>query len=114
MKLDRNLPEGRGRGKYALIKLRALEQYRSDKTFEVYTPKIAAALKTLEDAGALDWGCLGSDSEFFVIRLKDRYAQDALDGYANAIGTDDPEWSDEIREMARRSGPAHPVCKYPD
>lgn len=114
MQLDRNLPDSEGRGKYALLKLRALEPYRSDKTFEAYTPKIAAALKTLEDAGVLDWGNVGSDSEFFVIRLKDRYAQEALHAYAVEARAADPEWSEEVTEMAKRAGPAHPACKYPD
>ncbi len=114
MQLDRNLPDAEGRGKYALIKLRVLEPYRSDATFATYTPKIQAALQVLEEAGALDWGDLGTDSEFFVIRLKDRYAQEALHAYAVEARSADPEWADEVIEMAKRAGPAHPYCKYPD
>jgi hypothetical protein len=114
MKLDRHIPENNGRGKYALLKLRALEPYRSDKIFETYTPKIAAALKTLEEAGVLDWGEVGSESEFFLIRLKDEYAASALYAYALAAQPDDIEYANEIIDMAMRSGPSSPWCKRPD
>jgi len=105
MQLDRNLPSNSGRGKYALLKLRMLN--RND-------PKMISAIEYLEQAGVLDWGDLGTDSEFFVIRLKDRYAQEALYGYANEARPADPEWADEVTEMAKRAGPANQWCKYPD
>jgi hypothetical protein len=114
MQLDRNLSDSEGRGKYALVKLRALESYRSDKLFECYTPKISEALKVLENAGVLDWGYTQTESEFFVIRLKDRYAQEALHAYAVEARSADPEWADEVTKLARRAGPANPWCKYPD
>lgn len=83
MKLDRNI-NADGMGKYALLKLRNLR--RGD-------PAVDAALRTLDEAGILDWGNT-VDSEFFVIRLKDVNAANALFAYG--------------------SGPHHPHCKQPD
>lgn len=103
MKLDRNLNPN-GRGKYALLKLRNL---RDGDT------AVDAALRTLDEAGILDWGNT-IDSEFMVIRLKDKYAADALARYAAVASVDDPEYASEIAEMAHRSGPNHPNCKKPD
>lgn len=114
MKLDRNIPENEGRGKYAIIKLRELEAYRSDNTFETYTSKISEALKVLEKAGALDWGDVGTESEFFLIRLKDEYAHHALIAYADAANKDDPEYAAEIVDMANRAGPSSSWRKKPD
>lgn len=105
MQLDRNLPDNAGRGKYALLKLRELN--RDD-------PEVARAIEMLLAAGVLDWGDAGTESEFFVIRLKDQYAQDALAAYAQAARASDPEWAEEIDEMVGRSGPANRWCKYPD
>lgn len=105
MQLDRNLPGNAGRGKYALLKLRMLN--KND-------PTMVAAIEYLEQAGVVDWGDLGSETEFFVIRLKDRYAQEALHGYACEARSADPEWADEVTEMANRAGPANRWCKYPD
>lgn len=89
MKLDRNL-NADGLGKYELKNLR---------TGQVVT-----------DCG------VGEEHEFFVIMLKDECAQAAL--YAYAQGAEfrlgDQEWADEVRELARRSGPASPFCKTPD
>jgi hypothetical protein len=114
MKLDRNIPDNDGRGKYAIIKLRALEDCRSDETFHTYSPEIERALKTLQAVGALDWGENGTESEFFLIRLKDKYAQPALYAYAEAAVADDAEYANEIVDMAKRSGRASPWCKRPD
>ncbi len=104
MKLDRNL-NADGAGKYALLKLRTM---RANMTPEIY-----AATKVLEDAGILDWGNT-VESEFMVTRLKDKYAASGLFGYACAAFVDDPEYADEIMDMAKRSGANHPNCKKPD
>jgi hypothetical protein len=86
MRLDRNVnPDGRG--KYALINLRTNQ---------------------------VEWGDKAAD-EFFVLKLKDKYAMTALDAYAQAAELDgNTEWADEIRELAARAGPLHPHCKVPD
>lgn len=104
MKLDRNI-NADGLGKYALLKLRNLR--RGD-------PAVDAALRTLDEAGVLDWGNT-VDSEFFVIRLKDKYAAAALHTYAHhAVRDGEVEYGQEIMEMAKRSGEWHPNCKKPD
>jgi hypothetical protein len=105
MKLDRNF-KSNGIGKYALLKLRNM----SDKTPNL---DVDAALRTLDEHGILDWGNT-PETEFFVIRLKDKYAASGLHGYANAAYIDDPEYGEEVDKLARGSGPAHPNCKKPD
>lgn len=113
MKLDRNINANK-LGKYALLRLRKLEEYIAQETFGELAPEIAAAIKTLETAGILDWGLEGTEGEFFVCRLKDKYALDALTAYATAAYGDDIEYAAEISEMALRSGPRSPWCKRPD
>ncbi len=85
MKLDRNInPDGRG--KYALIKLRELYIDHGD------TP----------------------DTEFFVIRLKDKYAEAALRAYADAAIIDgESEWGLEVGALAAKAA-AHPNKRKPD
>ncbi len=114
MKLDRNILDNAGQGKYALIKLRELENYREQTTFGEIDPAVVAALDLLEKRGILDRGVVETESEFFVIRLKDRYARAALDAYAAAAFEIDPEWAEEVRTLARRAGSASPWCKDPD
>jgi hypothetical protein len=114
MKLDRNLSDNGGRGKYALLKLRQLTLYQSNKTFERFSPEIERAISLLEHEGILDWGETSTENEFFVIRLKDKYAPPALYAYAEAAMTDDAEYASEIVDMAKRAGPLSPWCKVPD
>lgn len=114
MKLDRNISGNEGRGKYALLLLRRLAAFDDGKTFGGVDPKIADALKTLEDAGLLDWGEQGTESEFFLLRLKDEYADEALRAYAKVALMDDPEYANEVMSLARRAGPNNPFCKRPD
>lgn len=87
MKLDRNINHNQ-RGKYALLKLRKLDDFTDQGAFGELAPPIAAAIKTLEDAGILDWGLHGTEGEFFVIRLRDAYATPALQAYAGAAWRD--------------------------
>ena len=113
MKLDRNLPDNEGHGKYALLLLRNLDDCRSG-TFGELPKDIEAALKLLADEGIIDQGIAGTESEFMVIRLKDEYAYDALAAYADAAERDDLEWADEVRSMLPRSGINSQWCKRPD
>lgn len=115
MKLDRNL-NGDGLGKYAILKLRVLDKMRvSAPDFPArFKPAVQMAITVLENEHVLDWGYAGTESEFMLIRLKDKYAQAALRAYADAARTDDPEWAAEIDAMAARSGPDSPFCKKPD
>jgi hypothetical protein len=94
--------------------MRKLDEYRSNETFGRYTPEIERAIKLLEDRGIIDYGNAGSESEFFLIRLKDKYAQAALYAYAEAALPDDAEYANEVIDMAKRSGEASPWCKAPD
>lgn len=102
MKLDRNI-NADGTGKYALVKLRNVR-------CEAHHSK----LRLLGYAGILDWGETGTESEFFVFRLKDKYAAAGLAAYAAEAEKDDPEYASEIREMMQRAGPNSPWCKKPD
>lgn len=91
MKLDRNInPDGRG--KYALLKLR-----RQPKGFPVELQHCAQMLKV---AGLLDFGGT-PETDFFVIRLKDKYAGPALHAYAEAAKPDDMEYAAEIDALAQ-------------
>jgi hypothetical protein len=86
MKMDRNInPDGRG--KYAVLNLRT---------------------------NRIEWGCVGDEDEFFLIKLKDRNAKAALLAYADAIAERDPEFAAEVRQIAQRAGPDSPFCKDPD
>ncbi len=114
MKLDRNIEGNEGRGKYALLLLRDLRNFESQETFGGLAPEIANAIQVLENAGIIDWGNAETESEFFVIRLKDRFAQDALHAYADAARGHDSEYAAEIDRMASRAGGASPFCKIPD
>ncbi len=115
MRLDRNIEGNEGRGKYAILNLRRLALYESSDTFNRFPPKISRALKVLEAEGILEWGVVGKPNEFFLIKLKDAGAQAALTAYASVYNNgEDDEWRDEVLEMARRSGPDHPLCKRAD
>lgn len=115
MKLDRNANDDGG-GKYALLKIRVLNDMRANSAFEDdMPPEISAAIKVLAKAGVIDWGARGTESEFFVIKLKDENAGRALFEYASsAEGNGDKEYADEVRDMAFRAGPRSPFCKKPD
>jgi len=104
MKLDRNVKPS-GNGKYALIKMRG-ELLREELD----------CIQTLVKYGRIDYGKRGEKDEFFVIKLRDRCARSALEAYADSVMVQlhDNEYAEEIREMARRSGPWSPFCKDPD
>lgn len=92
MKLDRNITEPR-RGKYALIKLREVE-------LPFVTNQTSFGEKAMVPVSAIDYG--GSwDTDFFVIRLKDKYAGPALHAYAEAAKADDIEYAAEIDALAQ-------------
>lgn len=113
MRLDRNINRN-GRGKYALLKLRKLDQFaHPDDPFQEVAKPIADAIETLEKAGILDWGNT-PETEFFVIRLKDKYAPNALTRYALDSHQDDPQYCREIMKLAKRAGENSPHCKRPD
>ncbi len=104
MKLDRNLNPN-GQGKYALIKMR-----------EVVTP-FESVVRHGEDftiipTTAIDHGDT-EGTDFFVIRLKDKYAAPALAAYAKAAMKDDEEYGAEIAELAK-TALDYPHKRIPD
>lgn len=116
MRLDRNIEGNEGRGKYALVKLRRLREITEAErgTKGNMALRVMEALTWLQEAGVLDLGDT-VDSEFFVIRLRDQYARNALEAYAReASSAGDDEYADDVREMAARSGGWHPNMKVPD
>lgn len=111
MKLDRNVNET-GQGKYALLKMRELRLFEPHSLND--PSPVGDALELLSDNDLLDYGEVGTEREFFVIRLRDKYADAALAAYADAAEADDPEYAAEIREMLPRSGLRSAFCKVPD
>lgn len=116
MKLDRNI-NGSGVGKYALIKTRRLAQIRAwdGGDGEIADQQaVEDAIALLERAGIIDWGAT-PDTEFFVMRLKDRYAGGGLAQYAiGAVYDGEVEYGQEVQALAARAGTNHPNCKKPD
>lgn len=104
MKLDRNNNDGRG--KYAVVKMRDVRSRGGSQ--------VASALDALARGGFVTYGESGEKDEFFVLLLRDKYAQAALAAYAMAAEADDPEYAAEVRRLMGRSGPNHPFVKRPD
>jgi hypothetical protein len=123
MKLDRNIPRNGGKGKYALVLMR-----NYPKPYAPELNEVQHALRCLERNGMMDYGEAGSPSEFFLIRLKDRFAGDALRAYADAakryadkFASDDVglfqsmvAWACEVLRLAGRAGELSEHCKTPD
>lgn len=105
MKLDRNLNTS-GKGKYVLINLRKLQG-------DPLTPQCLAAA-IVESPESVEFGAVGDHDEFWLIKLKDKYAAPALQAYADAARVDDPEFADQVQEMVERAGTNSPFCKIPD
>lgn len=97
MRLDRNInPDGKG--KYALIKLRGpghLTRHGREITVS---------------ASMVDFGGV-PETDFFVIRLKDKYAAPALAAYAFAAMQEDPEYGREVLALADKAAFHHPKHK---
>lgn len=109
MKLDR---ERFGRNKYGLIKNRRVDEIMAGN--EDYAKlKLQDALTYLKEMGVLDCGD-GPETEFFVMRLKDRFAGPALQTYAMHASAHDIEYGTEVNRLSKRAGMAHPCCKLPD
>ena len=116
MKLDREINED-GKGKYALIQLRKVE----------VGSRCWKMLEELHAEGVLEWGCVGDPDEFFVIKLRDRYADSGICGYRQAVqkeagrnANDDAKFKD-LTEYARalldlegRAGMLSEFFKDPD
>ena len=104
MRLDRNVnPDGTG--KYVVINIRRLN----------WRPRtrIGLILAIFLKPSAIEWGGVGSADEFFLIKLKDIHAQDALRAYAMSASSTDPQWAAEVERLAERAGPGHSLCASP-
>jgi hypothetical protein len=108
MKLDRNDPNNVGAGKYALVNLRRFRDLDAATRSEARD-----LLERLDALGVIDKGAKGESDEFFVIKLKDKYAEPALMAYANAAVDEDKEWAVQVLALADRAG-RHPDKKTPD
>jgi len=104
MKLDTNT-NPHGLGKYALLNLRKIESL---------TPEIREALNLLNRLNILEWGVKGAPDEFFVMKLRDTNTSAGLIAYAAKAKETDPEWAQEVLELAKRSSHNSPYCKLPD
>ena len=115
MQMDRDTSE-KGVGKYALINLRKVKALKDKATVQgsVVYDKTLEALRTLENAGVLEWGAIGDSDEFFVIKLKDTNAKRALTAYADQAEATDPQWAQSVRSLVTRSSEDSPYCKQPD
>lgn len=117
MKLDRNT--GNGRGKYGIVKVRRLRhiEQNTDGKSDSIRQEVADAVALLERAGVLTFGGVGAPDEFFVLMLKDKYADMALSGYQQSVLVDpeaDHEYANEIDELWERAGRNSKHCKRPD
>jgi hypothetical protein len=93
-------------------RLRKLPAYEPEAAFA--TNPVMDAIALLEREGLIDWGNEGTESEFFVIKLKDKFAAPALIAYANAARATDPEYAYDVDGMSVRAGLNSPWCKRPD
>ena len=107
MKLDRSYG---GAGKYAVVNLRRVLGMSDG---EGVGKQINDAIDLLQAHGVLDFG-MTPDTEFFVIKLKDKYAGDALEAYGNAACNDrQNEYGQEVLGLAYKAF-NHPNKKAPD
>lgn len=107
MKLDRNTNKN-GLGKYALVLLRKIKGLPS-----IVLDPISSQRSFLVPEHALDLGNT-TDTDFFVIRLRDKCAPAALFAYADAaLAEGMSEYAEEIRALAVTAS-RHPRSKLPD
>jgi hypothetical protein len=120
MKLDRNGPRG-NMGKYAAINVRRI------KTLSPQEREEATDLMARLDAmGIVESGQRDGPNEFFLIKLKDKFAVPALDAYAQAVVSAAYDCSDDVppdeglleyfrdvNELVERAA-NHPLKKQPD
>lgn len=121
-----------GHGKYGLINNRLLSEIVEAGKVVAGTPAgevrpecqvaynrardVLTAISMLEELGILDWGPAGTESEFFVMKLRDRYAGAGLRGYMDAVQYlgGDREYFDDLRTLEQHAGQNSPFCKKPD
>ena len=71
-----------------------------------------------EKDGHIEHGKPGTENEFFVIKMKDLHARDALIAYAGSVVAEDggkiSDYAADILDLAKRSGKLSKFCKVPD
>lgn len=111
-------------GKYAILRL---DKIRTDKRFEEFL-ELMRARSAETDSGFFKYvelGAVGNPDEFFVLKLKDKFAPWALIGYVDGIqehihSLTDPkevaEWSEFAEEVRKLADRAHTMTnrKLPD
>ncbi|MBY0561420.1 hypothetical protein [Hyphomicrobium sp.] len=107
MRLDRYGESGIG--KYGAINMRRVMKELDPLSFW----DVKLALDVLKKHAVLLESAVGEKDEFFLIKLKDRYAEQALNAYANEALPHDPEYAGQVFELARRAYD-HPLKKAPD
>ncbi len=109
MKLDRNINKN-GRGKYALINRRKLSDSQNDcLDLAAGHPELCATIQ----GHAIE---TGSESDYFVIKFTDRFAEEALRAYASEVRAQARsamntslarhewmEYADEVQDLAERA-----------
>ena len=114
MKLYRNQDGRNGIGKFALIRMDKLPTYKPETPAKPSAHAVGAALGILEAAGLVEHGQPNTENEFFVLKLKDVNAREALESYASAAWLTDKELSREVDALSDRAGNKSKWCKRPD
>lgn len=133
MRLTRNITPD-GRGKYAIVRLDKVRKIteidkRNNPEPRGYSETLASrvhyALLMLEEIGILEYGEPGTEEECFVVKLKDKFAPRALQGYRSALWsaigreTDKAmkesllDYFDDLQTLEDRAT-SHPSRKRPD
>lgn len=89
MNLDRNVNRG-GRGKYALVNMRKLIPLLGSLDPEAMA--IKTAFNKLVEEGFITLGNESHGEQFFVMKYKDKFTADGLQGYASSV-------AEELKKM---------------
>lgn len=109
MKLDRNTKSRTP--KYFLVHNRRVAI--AGKLDKKIKQQITEALDTLRLHNVIEEGLAGKPDEFFVIKLRDKFAPAALEAYAKMASEHDAEFAEEVLALAERAR-VHPLSKFPD
>lgn len=93
MKLDRNTNNDR-RGKYALVNMRKLKPIIDGSPHNANTQAVTHAISLLCEQGLITFGTESPGDQFFVMKYKDKFTADGLQGYATAAA----EWLKKLPE----------------
>lgn len=107
---DQRLDRVRGRNKYAVVNMRQVADLDGPAQATVLR-----ALNTLRVHAVLNDGDAGTKGEFFVLMLRDKFADLALLAYQAAARRAGMEsYADDVLQLSTRAGPGSTWCKLPD